>query len=952
MSDLRLLFFLKLFLLLPVVLLSTPPGGKPFIINFPKDEFKAGNQNWSVAVDNHGIAYFGNNKGLLQFDGANWSLNKMPQEDVVRSVCVGNQNRIYVGAYEEFGFFKRDEKSRLSYVSLSDSLDQDVFHNDEIWRIITFHDKVYFQSFNSLFVYDDQSVKMIFSGMPVVLLLKVRNRLFIHRVGNGLYELKDEQLHLARGSKVLSGDEVKFMLPYKENKFLVGAAQKGLYIYDGKSFTPWNIKSAPEIRSAEINCGLYSNKQYVIGTIVNGIFVLNNKGQLLYHLNTDNNLQNNTVLSLNNDAHGNIWAGLDRGIDYIDLHAPLDFYIDKSGIIGSVYAAAFYKNNLWIGTNRGLYKYRKHLNKSFTDPIFIKGTQGQVWDLQVFDDQLICGHNSGTYRVSLKGNLTKLSDVNGGFCIKKVNFNDSAYLLQSTYSSFVVYKKKDQKWEFSHAIDGFIEPIPHFEIDHKNQIWASHLNQGVFLLRLNNTSDSISGMRRFSKSKGLTNDRKIDVSLIDGRVVFANREKLYTYDDLNDTIIPYDKLNHSLGEFKDAQKIACSRDDKYWFIDQNKIALFRIINHKLNRQFNYHLERQGLYMSSEYPTIINLSTQNDLICLDNGFALYQERDSIPKYEEKVMLRKAIVKNNRGGLKHLSLNAQKQFEIPYNCRNLHFIYSSTEISVNPVFRHKLKGLGSNAFSEWSSKSSTEYSRLPAGEYVFIVQTKNLSGKISNTATFSFRILPPWYASTVAWIVYGVLFISLLIYMRFLFLQRLQKHEAQLEQRKKEEREKERMLERQKYMDLQNEKLHSELDHKNVQLANYTMSLVHKNDVLTNIKAEIKKQKTELGPRFPNYYYRNMIRLIDRNISSEHEWKTFEGYFDQIHQGFFKRLMDEYPELTQSDLQLCAFLRMNLSTKEIAPLLNISIRGVEARRYRLRKRMGLEHDANLVEHLLQF
>jgi len=155
-----------------------------------------------------------------------------------------------------------------------------------------------------------------------------------------------------------------------------------------------------------------------------------------------------------------------------------------------------------------------------------------------------------------------------------------------------------------------------------------------------------------------------------------------------------------------------------------------------------------------------------------------------------------------------------------------------------------------------------------------------------------------------------------------------------------------------MKIKNEKLEAELKHKNVELANHTMNLVNKNDVLMNIKSNIKALKRDLGPRFPNYYYRQLLKTINKDISSEDEWKSFEAHFDQIHQNFFKRLMEEYPELTQSDLKLCAYLRMNLSTKEIAPLLNISIRGVEARRYRLRKRLNLDHDANLVEFLLQY
>ena len=124
------------------------------------------------------------------------------------------------------------------------------------------------------------------------------------------------------------------------------------------------------------------------------------------------------------------------------------------------------------------------------------------------------------------------------------------------------------------------------------------------------------------------------------------------------------------------------------------------------------------------------------------------------------------------------------------------------------------------------------------------------------------------------------------------------------------------------------------------------------MLLKIKDEIADQKNELGGRYPKYYFEKIVDMIDANISTEDDWKVFEMHFDQAHENFFKRLKEQYNELTPSDLKLCAYLRLNLSTKEIAPLLNISVRGVEIRRYRLRKRLDLPTEDNLVEFLLSF
>ncbi len=948
-----LLFLLCLFVGVITSTAQNPSyGPKPFVINYFKNDYKADNQNWSVATLENGMVYFGNHAGLLSFDGSSWKTTKVPEQPVVRSVAVENNSRIYVGAYEEFGYFQKDNKGLKTYHSLSDSLDQEVFHNDEIWRIINHKDKVYFQSFNALFVYDGAEIRHIDPGGPVVLLIKANERLFIHRIGEGLFEIVNDKFVFVQGSGFLHDDEVKMVVPFGNGKYVIGAARQGLFLYDGKRFEKWDVRASAEIRKAEINCGLAIDDKIAVGTIVNGIFVLNREGKLVYHLNADNSLQNNTVLSLAKDSSNNLWAGLDKGIDYIDFNPPLDFYIDQTGRLGAVYAATMFHDQLWIGTNRGLYKYRNSTGNRFTDPVMIEGSQGQVWSLDVFDDQLFCGHNSGTFKIKKEGTMDKISDVAGGFQIRKVTINQQEVLLQSTYSSLVIYKNVNGIWQFSHSINDFLEPVPDFQVDYKNNIWAAHLNKGVFKLRLSDDLQTLDDKKLFHSKQGLQNDRMVHVTKIDGRIVFSTGKRLFTYDDLNDTIVPYSSLNNTLQQFKQARKIIASHNKQYWFINKDKIGLCKIASGSVSRIFNYNLHQQGLSMSSEYPEIIPLKQNMNLIGLDNGFAIFKAPPEETTQTGKVLMRRVIATNRQGKQRNLPVQPGKAIALESNFKNITFRFSTTEKYVKPLYRNKLKGLDDESFTSWQNKPEVAYNRLPAGEYVFIAQSKNIYDKVTNTLTYSFTIMPPWFASRQAFMIYGFAFLAMMLYFRHLFIARLKKHKRRLEQQEKHKREREQMLSRQEVMKIKNEKLEAELRHKNVELANHTMNLVNKNDLLMNIKSSIKALKRDLGPRFPNYYYRQLLKTIDKHISSEDEWNTFEAHFDQIHQNFFKRLMENYPELTQSDLKLCAYLRMNLSTKEIAPLLNISIRGVEARRYRLRKRLNLDHDANLVEFLLQF
>ena len=133
---------------------------------------------------------------------------------------------------------------------------------------------------------------------------------------------------------------------------------------------------------------------------------------------------------------------------------------------------------------------------------------------------------------------------------------------------------------------------------------------------------------------------------------------------------------------------------------------------------------------------------------------------------------------------------------------------------------------------------------------------------------------------------------------------------------------------------------------------TMNIIRKNEVLTKVKDELTELKKHLGKQYPNKYYDKMIRLLDQNISSDDDWDIFQKNFDLIHENFFRNLHIKYPELTSNDMRYCAFFRLNLSTKDIAHLMNVSGKGVEVARYRIRKKINIPSEKNISEFMIEF
>lgn len=151
-------------------------------------------------------------------------------------------------------------------------------------------------------------------------------------------------------------------------------------------------------------------------------------------------------------------------------------------------------------------------------------------------------------------------------------------------------------------------------------------------------------------------------------------------------------------------------------------------------------------------------------------------------------------------------------------------------------------------------------------------------------------------------------------------------------------------------LRNDQLYIEMIHRDKELANQTMDLIGKNKFLVRIKEELEKLKKWSSDESLKEKISTLIIKIDKDIDHKKQWEIFETAFDEVHEDFLNRLKTQFPNLTPKELRLCAYLRMNISTKEIAPLMNISIRGVEICRYRVRKKLNIDRDQNLTSMII--
>lgn len=926
----------------------------PVVSQFSKKDYNASNQNWSVGQSKDGVLYFGNNQGLLEFDGSMWQLHYIRENKTVRSLMIKG-NRIYVGSFEEFGYFEKNETGQLIYTSLSAKLHNYAMMNDEIWNILDFNGTVIFQSFTSYFTFKDNKVQGFRCPYTFLFFNIFNNKIYTHTDQLGFSEFDSKANSFVPIKNSVLKSPVIAVLTFDRAHALLVTQSDGLFLFDGINVSRFATEADEELKKAQVNRAIISpDGIIVIGTILNGVTAINKDGKKLWTLNTSNVLQNNTVLGMFCDKDNNLWLALDKGISLIQLNSSIRYIHSFNPSVGSIYSLSYKAPNLLIGTNQGLYKAKLNLGSKVISNLQLEQKiKGQVWSVNSFDNQEICGNNEETFKIA--PNDTKIiSPVRGGICIKRGLIHGKEVLVQGTYTQLCIYEKVKDKWTFSHALDGFLNPIRYIEIDYTGTIWASHLHQGLYAIQLSPDLRKIEHITTF-KSLDKKHEYPINVFSINNRVVFTDNTAFYTYDDIQKKIVPYDELNKSLGYFSHAYRVCYFNSDLYWFIRDGESALVQV---KPGAIKILDVVQYALFLNQtvdDYQNIIPVSENECLFTLENGLALYQTHKSNGITFHPHLMIKSIQTSDAESKEIVYLPVQNTTPsaTPFRRNNIVFtVFYPQFTNLNNIkFRYKLEGLDA-VWSDPTASSRKVYNYLPHGEYLLKAQVLTKSGIRLSELSYSFEVEPPFYLSGAAKLIYALLIVLLAVglYLYILRLIHVKKEKVRVEQ--EEIRQKEIEKREKQIFALQKEKLDSELVVKSKELAVSTMTIIKKNEILVTIKEEVINQKEALGSQYPNKYYDKLIRLLDENLSSEEDWAVFQTNFDRIHENFFRNLHSNYPEFTSNDLRFCAYLRLNSSSKDIAHLMNISLKGVEVARSRIRKKIGLPSTKSLTEFMIEF
>ncbi|MFZ2286457.1 MAG: triple tyrosine motif-containing protein [Bacteroidales bacterium] len=938
--------------------------GTPYIRNFAKSDYQAAAQNWDVAQDTRGFIYFANNDGLLVFDGVRWQLYRIPNFSMARSVYIDHRGDIYVGAYNDIGRMAWSPNGKMTFSSLKDLIPEEYRNFDDVWNIFSYRDKVVFQSYNAAYFYREGSpVTVVAAPSRFQSAFQVWDRLIFNDLENGLMEFNGSRLTPMEGCRELTGSDISSILPYgSDNGVIICTRSNGLFIYDWKKLRKWDIPvSSTLIRDQVYSATMLQEHYYALGTVLNGLVIIDAEGNLVQSVNRKKGLQNNTVLNVFPDRAGNLWLALDNGIDYLTVNSPLTFIRNSDGF-GAGYATVIHDGRIYLGTNQGLYVKEWGSGDSEEDYHLIPGTSRQVWYLGVHKGVLLCGHDRGTFIIS--GDKAELiSNIAGGWKFQELR-NHPGYLIGGTYNGIILFRWQDGTWKFVRRVEGFSESFRIFEEDEQGDIWMSHGFKGIFRVRLSSDLDSVTGYSFYNSKNGLPSDYYLSLFKIKGRLIVVSETEVYEYSPSDDIFVRSVYFNQLLSPVVAISFIKEDEEGNIWYVSRNRTGVFR-----LREDYTYeHVTVPFLLLAGKFihgfESIYTWSPDHIFFGTEDGFAHYSPYTLNKGYQEfsayitraEALHQDSVFYYGRGQGHSSTGNAPFIFE--YKNNNIRFSFTAPvyDNAGNIEYSWMLEGFD-NHWSEWSRSFTREYTNLPDGKYTFHVKAMNQLGIESLPDSLDFTIARPWYKSLKACLAYFVSCLSLILLTIWFVNRRIERsriRERLNNQRIYEAREQEynrQALEADKeIIRIRNEKLHAEMIQRDKELANQAMNMVRRNEFLISLKDELNRLKISCNDEMTGRRILDIISGINREVDNNRQREVFENAFDEVHEEFLNRLKLKYPSLTPTELRLCAFLKMNISTKEIAPLMNISVRGVEICRYRIRKKMGIKRETNLTSLLI--
>ncbi len=749
-----------------------PQSGMPVVQNYSYRDYNAPGQVWTVLQDRRGIIYMGVSAGeILEFDGVTWRKIFVPSS-VVRSLAMDQNGTIFVGTGGNIGYLAPDAAGTLQYVSLNEKIPAEDRNFTDVWQVLPTPQGVFFRSYERLFRWDGKTMQVWrpAAGSRFQALSAVRGVVYTDQQGIGLQTIDRDELHNAPGGDAYRNSGKLFLYPWDATHIIVSEREGFVTLYDGQKVTPFPTQADAYLKIHKTYTSLLlRDGSLCVTTLSGGAVIIGRDGQLLQTLDRAAGLLGSDSLSAYQDRDGAVWIGLGPGASRVDVNSPISIY-SREGLLDVIR----YKGTLYAASGGGSGAVDQMVFDPMTGLPSEKPLRGpsQGWEFIDFKDpahpgseQLLVATSMGVMRLEGDSLVPVVPGLNS--------------LAEQTYD--ITESKTDPmrilvghsdgvgsiRWNGKEWIDE--GRLPHLVYEARNVVegpngivWVSGDNGKVLRVEMAPT-----GMRDSKVeviSKGLP-DASADAEYVEGSIFVTSDRSRHEYrwdsgahrfvvDDR--FILPIDAPDASFGlspnsdgtffagtNSSDARRLGLFRQssDGKWQLDEKT---YRPLTQY--HDFNLHLQADGTLWASGGENLIR-------------FDPHASSAAPAPFQTLVREVSAGSRTLFGGAA-IAENAGPRLAAGTDALTFQFAAPQFDHAEGTAYQYLLEGADRD-WSAWGKTKEANYSGLGPGHYVFRVRSRTDNAQAGAEGDFAFTILAPWYRSTLAYVIYGLLFLLVTI-----------------------------------------------------------------------------------------------------------------------------------------------------------------------------------------------
>ncbi len=754
-------------------------AGRPLLRNYSAKEYGAHYQNWAAVQDRRGLMYFANSRGILEYDGVSWRVINTPNNNVARSIEVDADGHIYVGLLGNFGYLGPDEKGRMEFKSLLDHVPEGDRGFADVWRTFATPQGVYFQSQTRLFrwannqmrVWKPTAERFHRAGM-------IGDSLYIGQPGIGLMTLDHDELKRLPGTERFADEVFPVLVSYDDRQILIGTRADGLFLYDGVVARPMKTEVDDFLRANSLYRGIWlPDGSLALSTIGGGLVVIDKSGHRRTLVDKDTGLVDNSVHYAYPDREGGLWLALDTGIARVEINSPFSIFPEQSGISGGVTDLKRFNGRLYLTMANGLAYLEPQssgadVSRRWAGVRPVSGVSTQCWGLLEFTDpdgrskpQLLLAASDGLFTVEGDHATVVVSSTGRSYNVSTLlpSRKDPYRVWVGLFDGLASVRFVNGRWVNEGRVEDVTNEVRSLVEDDDGRLWAGTSASGALRLdfskppfRTGTTLSEHPIIERFGEKDGLRSGG-VGVTSIGGRPLFGNGQEGETFrfdesrrafvvDPVFNKLVPNDPFTFGSGFSED------SKGNVYVNLGRETAVAFRQADGK------YVVDRERFLRLTDFAL-------GAIYAEDDGVVWFGGRTTL-RYDNALDRKigapfSALIRQVTAGGSVLSAGdavdagppSIPRLDSSVNALRFEFAAPSFDSESSTQFQSFLEGLD-KGWSEWSREAKRDYTNLGFGDYRFHLRAKNLYGRQSSEAVYAFNILPPWYRTWWAYVLYAL------------------------------------------------------------------------------------------------------------------------------------------------------------------------------------------------------